>query len=278
MPAITFKVSDNQKYNYLWSLLNPNFCEEGNWTVECGICEVYDEYAVVMNYVDGQYERVYYTKDDSTDSVSISKRERCFILDVSEGEKKALDALRALNGDSYELVDEKFSTIPTLENSVTELNAKISENDTKIEELNTTIATLTTERDEAISAGETAKTEATATYNALKADYDAVVAEKATLTTEKEELVAYKKNIEDTAKLAIIDSYSDSLDEETLNKFRTNLDAYSAEDLDMRLTYAAKKAHPEVFAKQPTPAYVPKDNNDDKSGLESILSKYEKKH
>lgn len=271
MPSITFKVSDSQKFDFLWSLLNPNCNEEGGWAVEYGICEVYDNYAVAYKYSEGIYERVYYTKDDSTDSVVIDKKERCYILDVSENEKKALDTLRTLNGDTYELVDEKFA-------SIKELNTKISENDVKFEELNSTIATLTTERDEAVSAKESAATEATESYNALKAQYDALATEKETLTTEYQALVTYKQNIEDNEKLAIIDSYSDSLDEETLNQFKADKDSYTAEELDMRLTYATKKNHPEMFSKQTNqPAYVPKDT-DNKTGLESILSRYENKH
>ena len=93
------------------------------------------------------------------------------------------------------------------------------------------------------------------------------------------ELATYKKNIEDAAKNAVIDSYADSLSEDILSVYRNDLDAYTAEDIDMRLTYAAKKAHPEIFSKQtdPQPAYVPKEN-EGKTGLESILSHYERKH
>lgn len=271
MHSITFKVSDSQKLDFLWSLLNPNYNEEGGWAVEYGICEVYDNYAVAYKYSEGIYERVHYTKDDSTDSVVIDKKERCYILDVSENEKKALDTLRTLNSDTYELVDEKFA-------SIEELNTKISEKDVKFEELNSTIATLTTERDEAVSAKESVATEATESYNALKAQYDALATEKETLTTEYQALVTYKQNIEDNEKLAIIDSYSDSLDEEALNQFKVDKDSYTAEELDMRLTYATKKNHPEMFSKQTIqPAYVPKDT-DNKTGLESILSRYENKH
>ena len=265
MPSVTFKVSDDQKYSFLWNLLNPNCNEAGGYVVDYAICDVYDDYAIAFNYSEGIYERVYYTKDDTTDSVSIDKKERCYILDVTESEKKALDALRVMNGESFELVDEKFGEIEGL-------NTKISESDAKIEELNNTISTLTTERDEASAQN----AEYVANLETVNKTVEDLTTEKASLIAERDALVAYKKNIEDTAKLAVIDSYADSLDEETLNQFRNDLDSYTAEDLDMRLTYAAKKAHPEVFSKQTQPAYVPKEEND-KSGLESILSKYEKK-
>ncbi|MDT3388183.1 MAG: hypothetical protein LIR46_10555 [Bacteroidota bacterium] len=262
MENSTFKMSDDQKYNALWELLNA----EGYYA----ICSVYDDYALAYDYQNGKYERVYYTKDDGTDSVTINNKETCYILDVTETEYNALKALRALNGDSYELIDEKFSTIPQLEE-------KISETNTKVEELNNEISTLTTERDEKISAKELELTSANESYSALKAQYDELVASNETLTSDYQALVAYKKNIEDAEKASIIDSYSDSLSVEVLEQFRTEQDQYTAEELDMRLTYAAKKAHPEVFQKQSQPAYVPKEN-EPKSGIEQVLSRYENKH
>ena len=41
-----FKLSDNQKLNMIWTLLNPNCNEEGGWEMEYSVCEVYDEYAL----------------------------------------------------------------------------------------------------------------------------------------------------------------------------------------------------------------------------------------
>lgn len=266
MPSITFKLSDDQKYRCLWSILNPSYSEEGNWIIDYAICEVYDDYALVYNYEQNIYERAYYTKDDTTDSVAIDKKERCYILDVTENERNALIALRALNGDSYELVDEKFGTIEGL-------NQKISENDAKFEELNTTISTLTTEKDEVNNKLE----EVSGKFTEVSAAYEAQTAELEKLTNSFNELATYKKNVEDAEKESVITSYVGSIDDETLNQFRADKDQYTVEELDMKLTYAQKKAHPEIFSKQPQPAYVPKED-DGKSGLENILSKYEKKH
>lgn len=265
MPSLTFKVSDNQKFDFLWALLNPNCTEENGWMVEYGICEVYDDYAVAYNYAEGVYERVYYTKDDATDSVSIDRKERCYILDVSENEKKALDTLRVLNGSTYELVDEKFATIE-------ELNTKISENDTKVEELNTTISTLTVERDEANSQKDALQSNldtVTAQYTEAQATID-------TLTSERDALAAYKKNVEDEGKKAVIASYATSVDSAIIDQYTADMDKFTAEELDIRLTYEQKKAHPELFSQSPKPAYIPKDT-EPKGGLEEILAKYERK-
>ena len=77
---INFKLSDKQKYDAIWTLLNPEFNEEGGWTSSYTVCDVYDEYAIAYNYEEGCYERVYYTKDDSTDSLTIELNK--YIRDV----------------------------------------------------------------------------------------------------------------------------------------------------------------------------------------------------
>ena len=99
-----YKLSDNAKFNAIWSLLNVNFNEEGNWTVEYDICEIYDEYAVVKNYNEGIFERIYYVKDDATDSVELGERSRCYFVDVTEAEKKALEALHAMNNNTMDAI------------------------------------------------------------------------------------------------------------------------------------------------------------------------------
>lgn len=256
-PSITFRMSDGQKYDFLWNLLNPNVSEDGWPIVENVICEVYDDYAIVRNLDQGTFERVYYVKDDNTDSLEITKREACFIIDVNENEKRALDAIRALNNNTYELIDEKFSEIE-------KLNTEISENASKFEELNTTISTLTMERDEAKANNET-----------LQAQIDTLNNDVAAITIRYNELAEYKKTVEDNAKQAVIDSYVASLSDEIIQKYISAKDEYTAEELDIRLTYEQKKAHPELFNGTSKPAYVPKEEPR-KSGIEDILARYEK--
>jgi hypothetical protein len=84
MPKVNFKLSDDQKHEALWALLNPEFNEEGNWTISYGICAVYEDYALVVNYENGDYERAYYNKNDENDMVEITKHEKCFVMDVTE--------------------------------------------------------------------------------------------------------------------------------------------------------------------------------------------------
>lgn len=257
---VNFKMSDNQKFEALWTLLNTNYNEENDWVVEYGICDVYDDYAVVRNYAEGTYERVYYTKDDETDSLTIAKKVRCYIIDVTEQEKDALARLHQLNNDSYENCDVNYEN----------LMSENSENRTKIAECEVTISTLTMERDEASKQLQVAQSQ----LDEVNAQYALSQENLATVTTERDALAQYKKTTEDAAKAQIIATYIDQLSADVIEAYTANMSQYTNEELDMKLTYEVKKAHPEVFSKTPVPQYVPKDTL--KTGIESILDKYEK--
>jgi DNA repair exonuclease SbcCD ATPase subunit len=291
-----YKLSDNAKFNAIWSLLNVNFNAENDWMVEYDIVEIYDEYAVVKNYAEGIFERVYYTKDDATDSIELGERVRCFFVDVSEAEKKALDALHEMNNNSYELVDENYSAAlaeveaktgelntanEALEAKTGELsaanealeaktaefdaltetyNTEKSENETKIGELNESIATLTTERDNALSS---------------------LVESQTTVVNLNEEIASlnsFKAEIEKKEKEAVIAKYSKLLGEEILATYSAKLDEYTdTKTLDKDLAYELVSTNKSVFTTNgnPQPAYVPKDNGAG-NGLGGILDKYKK--
>ena len=290
-----YKLSDNAKFNAIWSLLNVNFNEAGNWMVEYDICEIYDEYAVVKNYNEGIFERIYYKKDDATDSVELGERSRCFFIDVTEAEKAALEALHGLNNSTYEKVDENYSnalaeveaktgelntangTIETLNGEISNLNTALeskttefdaltetyntekSENETKIEELNNSIATLTTERDDALTQ-----------LNDAQVSVNSLTEEVATLNS-------FKAEIEKKEKEAIIAKYTKLLDAEIIAAYVAKLDEYSnIKDLDKDMAYEVFSKNPSVFTVNPPaqPAYVPKD--EDLTGVEGILAKYKK--
>lgn len=291
-----YKLSDNAKFSAIWSLLNVNFNEAGNWTVEYDIVEIYDKYAVVKNYNEGIFERIYYVKDDETDSVELGERVRCYFVDVSEAEKKALEALHEMNNNTYELVDENYSTaLAEVETKTGELNtanealeaknneltaanealeaktaefdalnetytAEKSENETKIGELNECIATLTTERDDALSS---------------------LVETKNTVVELNEEIASlnsFKAEVEKNEKQAVIAKYTKLLTEEVLAAYSAKLDEYTcAKALDKDLAYELVTTNNSVFSANtnPQPAYVPKDTGTG-NGLEGILDKYKK--
>lgn len=290
MPTLTFKVSDNQKYNFLWALLNPNYNEENNWTVEYGICDIYDEYAIVRNYAEGVFERVYYTKNDENDSLEITNKERCYIVDVNENEKNALDNLHKLNNNTYEAIDENFTsmanelttanenltaanaTIEERDNTINSLNDEISLNNTKIEELGSENATLIQEKNDAVAL----HTAATEQIASIQATLDGVNATLVTVTAERDALATFKKNIEDDEKKALIADYANQLPADVIDTYTENMDNFSIEDLDMKLTYELKKNHPEIFSKGTPPAYVPKADLGAEGGINAILARYKK--
>ena len=262
MPKLNFKLSDNQKFDAIWSLLNVNYNEEGGWAIEYGICEIYDEYAVVRNYNEGTFERVYYSKDDATDSVVIGERVRCYIIDVTSEEKTALETIQKLNGGTYENAEATFTKVGELEQGKTEFEQKI-------EELNNSVSTLTTERDEANASLDSVRGELN-TANEQIAQRDVTIN---TLTEEKEALADFKATVEKNEKEAIIASYSDKLTTEVIDKYTAEIDNYTAINLKKELAYELVESNPTVFNKQ-LPGYTPKD--DPKGGIEEILSKYRK--
>ena len=285
MPSITFKVSDSQKFDYLWRLLNVNYSEENGWEVEYGICDIYDEYAIVRNYIEGKFERVYYVKNDETDSLEITKKEDCFIIDVNASEKAALDALHELNENTYEAIDTKYialnndlneanERVGTLNNTIETLENQNSEFSTKIEELEGNISTLNTEKE----AAQTLANEVAEKFTNVSNDLVEAQSTIESLTIERDELATYKKNIVDTEKKNIIAGYSEQLDAEVIKPYLDNLDNYTAKQLDMELTYQVKVTRPDLFTKTPVgTTYIPKDTTPNLSGLEALLSKYEKK-
>lgn len=256
MHDIHFKLSDEAKYQKLWNALNTECDEEHGWICSYAISEVFDNYALAFNFEANQYERVYYTKNDETDEVIVNDHIKVYIIDVTETEKVTLDALRKLNGDTYELVNENLTNA--------EENAeKCEEFSTKIEELSSQISTLNTE------AGQSAQALADA-----NAAYAALEAEKNALETEKATLESYKHSIETQQKIAVIEQYKAKLSEDLLNSYNEQLDSYTAEELDMHLAYELKKSNSGMFAQSQEPNLIFKDTP--LTGVEEIISRYKR--
>ena len=248
MTKLNFKLSDSQKHDAIWVLLNDKYTEESNWEITYTILDIYDDYALVYSYEAGSYERVYYTKNDETDSIELGARKKCYVIDVTEEEKTALEALRAFNGGTYEKIDENIQEIDTIKQQNLEFS-------TKIEELNNTVSTLTTERDTSVE------------------NYNNAQAQISTLTNELETLKDYKNSVETQEKEQVIASYSELLNNEILDSYKSKISEYSsATELDKELAYELKKTNLEVFTK--TPQYLPKDTPN--TGIEAILAKYKK--
>lgn len=248
MPQMNFKLSDSQKFDALWSLLNPNYTEEDNWTIDYAICDVYDEYALAYSYENAQYERIYYTKNDETDSVALGEKVRVYVVDVTEKEKTTLDTLRDLNGGTYELVNENLE-------HAQENAEKISGFELKVTELENNIATLNTEK------------------SAIQSSYELEHQKVESLTAENEGLKQYKLSIEAEQKNAVFTEYKDKLSEEILDTYREKAAEYSVADLDKELAYELKKTNFSFYEKKDN-GYLRKDVQ--KNGIDEILARYVK--
>ena len=249
-----FKLSDNQKYNMLWTLLNPRFNEENDFVMDYAVCDVYDSYAVVFQFETGIYERAYYTKNDETDSLSIDKMETCYIVDVNEEEKHALEVLHAMNNNTYEKIDE---VVTDLQNKVDSFNSKNEENEAAIATLQQDKERLETELEE------------------TKGNYTTALETIETLTSEKDELNEFKVAAELKEKEAVIDKYITLLDEEQLSAFKEKIDEFTKEELDKELAFVLVQTKSTIFAKDDS-GFVPKDEPT-LTGIEAILEKQKNK-
>lgn len=189
MHKLNFKVED-AKYEILWSLLNTNYSEESNWTVNYSIIELTDTNILVKNHETNEYALIPYTVLNDE-----------YKLDVDGKE-------------IYTMV------LPTTKENLDSMNEKIekfSEFEQKILESENTISTLKTERDNSVEQ-----------YNALKVDYDKMADEVESLksykldkeTKEKEaEVAKYSKRLDSE----IIKTFTDNLSSYTLDELKKNL-------------------------------------------------------
>lgn len=245
---VNFKLSDGDKYEQIFDLLNTNFNEEGNWTVTYGIGEIYDDYALVYNLETKEVFRAYYQKGE--DTVTLGDMKKVYVIDVTEEEKVTVDTLRRLNGETYEKVE------PVLENAKENFE-KISELEGKKVELENSVSTLNTEK------------------SALEEKFNLSQGENETLKNEIEALKSYKLGIENEQKESVLSEYENQLSDEILNSYKEKINEYSVIDLDKELAYELKKANISAFTKQPEQKFVQK-NGIVKTGLDEILNKYVK--
>ena len=249
-----FKLSDNQKYNMIWSLLNPRFNEENDYVMDYAVCDVYDAYAVVFKFETSTYERAYYTKNDETDSLAIDKMEACYIVDVNEDEKHALEVLHAMNNNTYEKIDE---VVTDLQNKVDSFNSKNEENES-------TIATLQQDK-------ERLETE----LELVNGNYTTALETIETLNSEKDALNEFKVAAELKEKEAVIEKYTTLLEEEQVNNFREKIDEFTKEELDKELAFVLVQSKSTIFTNDES-GFIPKDEPE-LTGIEAALERQKNK-
>ena len=251
---MNFKLSDNQKYNMIWSLLNPRFNEENDYVMDYAVCDVYDEYAVVFKFETNAYERAYYTKNDETDSLAIDKMEDCYIVDVNEEERRALEVLHVMNNNTYEKIDE---VVTDLQNKVDSFSSKNEENETAIATLQQDKERLENELEE------------------VNGNYTTALETIDTLTSEKNELNEFKIAAELKEKEAVIDKYVTLIDEEQINNFKEKIDEFTKEELDKELAFVLVQTKSTIFANDES-GFIPKEEPP-LTGISAILEKQKNK-
>lgn len=269
MDKSIFRISNSEKFEKLFDLINPNYNEEENWELSEMIFEIYDDYVVSVNR-NGEYTRTYYSTNG--DEISLGDSVPVKIIDVSETEYAALEAIKATTG-SYEKMTENYNNALS-ENK--DLKEKVEENanfQSKINELNQTINEKVSEI--------TTFTEKVNAYENEKIENNKRIED---LTNENKTLTEFKKGIEKEQKTKILDKYEEYLSEEQITKFQEVIDTYSVEDFKKEVCVAAVEATPEIFSRkqsEPTMFFsgTKVDNNDlkddnDNSPVIRLLNKH----
>ena len=256
---LNFKLSDREKRNAIFYLLNPNFCEEGGWEINYEICEIYDEYALIYN---GEYFRQYYIKNDENDSLVLGDIQKTYVMDISEAEKNALNAVRAANGGVFTEIDSKYQSLvddnatlkgekETLENSVSTLNEQI-------DGLNDQVASL----QDTVNTGADTISGLNSKIEELNGQIASKQTEYETLEAETSSLREFKAAADKAEKLAVISKYS-MLDVDVIDSFTSKVDEYTLKDLEIALKSAYVDANAQtIFTTNtnnpPQTHYVPK--------------------
>ena len=262
MDMINFKLSDRVKYDLIWQLLNGEYyTEENDWSVRYCINDVYDDYAICYDYEEMSYCRAFYSKDDESDSLTLDKIEKCFIIDVNQEELDSLSRLRALNSDTYANIDKTYSNMTT---SVETLNASLAS-------LNMEKATLVFEKEtlsgqneqfslqvEELTAQNTTKDESINTLNNKLAD-----------------LQDFKDKYELAEKNKVIEKYSLTLSKDVLDTYSAKINDYSVIDLDKELSYELVSSKPEIFSLETSQVVIPTQTGT-LSGVQELINKYKK--
>lgn len=199
------------------------------------IIDVYSDFIVVVSLDEEGLYKVSYTKDEEEGTVSLGEEfTPVFVEYVTEEERKSLDEMK---GDEEKSLYEMF----------VESKEKISELEVDLSDKDEEIFTIKTEKENS----------------------DNQVQE---LTQKVEELSEYQAGIELAEKEAIIDRYSERLDEAILEKYKEEIAEHSAEELDKELAYELVKTDSTLFEKKEDKKYYKKDEKT--GGVNTILDQY----
>lgn len=260
-----FRLSDNQKFSLIFAELNKNVAEDAQWP-DYQVIDVFDEYALCYNFKTDSYERVSYTKDDS--SVTLGEITTCFMIDVTESEFNALQAMKSMNEGSYENLNENFAKKedPKEEDEKEDSKDDESKDDSKKDDSKKDDSKKDKEDQEEFKKDDDDKKGCNSSLmeRVLIEERDRFAAqiqelenektefqkEKENILKENEELLAFKKQIESEKKDEIINQFDGVLEEDVLDRYKLEKDNFTVEDLEKDMCLTAYKANPNVFSKK----------------------------
>ena len=277
MDKTLFRLSDNEKADILFDLINPNFNEEGNWELNGIVTDVYDDYALYVNQTG--YHRAYYTKDG--DNVSLGEVMDVKITDVTASEYSALEAMKAISGTyeaAYTALEGKVNELEgektAFEAEKETLTTEKTEPENKVAEFESEKTTL----EATISEKETKITEYETQISDLTAENVRLEKEKNDIISENESLETFKKNVETEKKTAIINEFSAHLTDEQIENFKNAMDNFEVADFKKEVCTAAYEADPTIFAKKEDSGLIFKGGNPDNGKTESGVIRLLNKH
>lgn len=269
-----FKLSDSQKENAIFNLINPNI---DNGYVESVVCEVYSDYALCYNLYEGQYFRAYYTKDDETDTVEISNKADAYVLDLIQTEYDIVQRLRE-NSTSFAAIEEDLQAYSELketsanaqaeftskeeefESQKVEFENKKSELETQISELQGKIATYETEGQKS---------------EEVKAEFEAKIAE---LNAELNTLKNYQLDNENRIKTEYLNKFAKKLPEQVVQELKNKIADFSTEDFRKEVSYEVTNANEGSLLDDKKQEFIPngyswEDSLDSLSAAEKLIAR-----
>lgn len=266
MEKFLFKLSDAEKADKIFDLLNPEFNKVGGWKMEWGLVDVYEDYALCGNQ--SGFMRVYYTK--TGDSIELGEKVPVKIVDVTETEYSALESIRDTSGN-YEAAEQQLKDngekIETLENSLNELKQAKEDLSKQNEEFQKTIS----EKDTQIADYENK-------VNVFENEKVEMSNKISDLQNENKILSDFKIGIETQQKQAILTKYEEYLNDSTISSLNDKINSMSVEDFKKEVCTAAVESDSTIFSNRKSDVFykggsVEEDGKED-SGILKLLNKH----
>ena len=299
-----FRLSDGAKCELLFDALNST---PEDYKI---VCDIYDDYAIAYDAVNNKYIRAYYTKDNEANTVTINSVEDCYIVDVTEAEMTALNAMKAAgsftevqakleaqDAQIAEFTADKEALQASLDDALAQIeefkkkdeeepedkNAKKDDDDKKDDDKKDDDKK--DDDDKTKSSLDDSTAELQNQLDEFKSQIEAKDAEISRLNSsisdlnnEKSELESFKKSVDTEKKNAIIAEFAEHLTEEQTADFTAKMDNYSVEDFKKEVCFAAYNADSSIISgkgEEDKPDLIFKNNaKDTNSGVIALLLKH----